>query len=98
MSGTSGHCHTVHGTSPPPRGIRKDGAEATRVISLGKAEKEQMGGAMERWDRMEGKNRHSHWWQGPSKKLRGTRKWGRQERFNIPAMGRTWVNELFGEK
>lgn len=42
---------------------------------------------MERWDGMEGGDGHSHWRQAPSKKLRGTQMWGRQERFDIHSHG-----------
>lgn len=43
------------------------------VISLGKWEKgEQMGGTMEKWDRMQGRTGRAHWRRGPSKKLSGS--------------------------
>ena len=42
---------------------------------------------MERWDGMEGRNGHSHWHQAPSKRLRGTQMWGRQERLDIHSHG-----------
>ena len=42
---------------------------------------------MERWDGMEGRDGHSHWHQAPSKRLRGTQIWGRQERLDIHSHG-----------
>lgn len=59
------------------------------VILWGRQRGEQMGGTTERRDGLEGEQEYSHWWQGPSKKLKGTQKWGRQERLDMHPMDRT---------
>lgn len=77
-SGPEGPSHTV--SEAGSRGSRKDGPRMPRkrvslerrqyVISLGKWEKgEQMGGTVEKWDRMRGGTGQSHWRRGPSRKL-----------------------------
>lgn len=81
MSGPEGPSHTVGEAGPGavgrmgPRMLRRRVSLERKqyVISWGKWEKgEQMGGTMEKMERIQGRTGHSHWRRGPSKKLSGS--------------------------